>query len=46
MKFTDPFVLLIINAMGLSVVNLIKPTWPILGVAVLLVCVACLIGKT
>lgn len=37
--------ILIVIAILLAILNLIKPTWPILGVAVLLVCVA-LLAKT
>lgn len=37
--------ILIVIAIILAIINLIKPTWPILGVAVLLICVA-LLTKT
>lgn len=39
------FVLLILIALILAVASLIRPQWPLLAVAVLLVCVALLIGK-
>lgn len=39
------FVILVVVALGLSIVALIKPTWPLTPVAVLLVCVAMLIGR-
>ncbi len=35
-----PFTILVGVAGVLAIVNLVKPTWPILGVAVLLVCIA------
>lgn len=41
-----PFVILVVISLVLSVVALVKPTWPLLPVAVLLVCVALLVGKT
>lgn len=41
-----PFTLLIGIAIILAVMSLIKPTWPLLSVAVIMVCTALLIGKT
>jgi hypothetical protein len=41
-----PFSILVVIALLLSVLSMIKPTWPLLSVSVLLVCVALLIGKT
>lgn len=41
-----PFTILVGISLVLAVVALIKPTWPLLPVAVLLVCVALLISKT
>jgi hypothetical protein len=40
------FVLLIVLALLLAVAALIRPTWPLTPVAVLLICIALLIGKT
>ena len=42
----NAFVLLIVIALLLSVAALVKPTWPLVPVAVVLVCVALLIGKS
>lgn len=39
------FNILVIVALALSILSLIKPGWPVLAVAVLLVCVALLVGK-
>lgn len=39
------FQILILVAGGLAVTALIKPSWPILPVAVLLICVALFVGK-
>lgn len=39
----DAFHILVIIAMGLSIVALVKPGWPLCAVSVLLVCVALLI---
>ncbi len=39
------FNILVIIAGGLAVVSLIKPQWPLLAVAMLLVCVALIAGK-
>ncbi len=39
------FVLLIVIAMILAIVALIKPSWPLTPVGLLLVCIALLIGK-
>lgn len=41
----NAFVLLIIIALLLGVASLIRPQWPLTGVAIVLVCVALLIGK-
>ena len=41
-----PFVILILIGLLLAIASLIKPTWPLVGIAVVLVCVALLIGKT
>lgn len=37
--------ILVIIALLLSFLSIIKPTWPLLAVAMLLVCVALLIGR-
>lgn len=42
----NAFTILIGIAIILSVVSLFKPTYPLLSVAVILVCTALLIGKT
>ena len=42
----NTFVLLVAISLVLGIVSLIRPAWPLLGVAVILVCVALLIGKT
>ena len=40
-----PFNILVIVSLILAIVALIKPQWPLCDVAVLLICVALLIGK-
>ncbi len=40
-----PFVILATISLILAVVAIIKPSWPLLPVAVILICVALLIGK-
>lgn len=40
-----PFTILVTIAIVLGVVSLIKPAWPLVGVAVILLAVAMLIGK-
>lgn len=40
----SPFVILVMVALILAIVSLIWPTYPLLPVAVLLICVALLIG--
>jgi hypothetical protein len=42
----NTFALLIVIALLLAVASLIKPTWPLTPVAVVLICVALLIGKS
>ena len=42
----NPFNILVIVAMILSVLGIIKPQWPLVAVAVLLLSVALLIGRT
>lgn len=39
------FNILVIIALILSIVGIIKPTWPLIPVAVILVCVALLVGR-
>jgi hypothetical protein len=39
------FVLLVVLAMLLAVVSLIKPQWPLVAVAVILICIALLIQR-
>lgn len=39
------FTLLVVIAMVLAIAALVKPSWPLTPVAVLLVCVALLAGK-
>jgi hypothetical protein len=41
----NTFNILVIIALILSVAGIIKPQWPLVAVAVLLVCVAVLVGK-
>jgi hypothetical protein len=41
-----PYNLLVVIALIFSVVSFLKPAWQLLPVAVLLVCIALLIGKT
>ncbi len=41
----EAFTLLIIVAFILTVVGFVKPAWPLVHVAVLLVCVALMIGR-
>lgn len=38
--------LLVLIALVLTVLSMVKPTWPLLAVAVLLVCVAILFGQS
>ena len=42
---TTAFSILIIIAIVLAVIGLVKPSWPVTSVAVLLVAVAVLVGK-
>jgi len=42
----SPFSLLVIIALVLSVVGMVRPAWPLVPVAVLLLCVALLIGQS
>ncbi len=41
----NTFNILVIIALILSVAGIIKPQWPLVAVAVLLLCVAVLVGK-
>lgn len=41
-----PFTILVVIALLLSILSLVKPGWPLLAVAVVLIAVALLIGKT
>lgn len=41
----DPKIILVVIAMILAVVGIIKPSWPTVAVAVLLLSIAMLIGK-
>jgi hypothetical protein len=41
----NPFNILIVIALTFAVLSMIKTTWPLLSVSVLLVCVALLIGR-
>ncbi len=42
----NTFTLLVGIGLVLGIVSLVRPAWPLLGVAVVLVCVALLIGRT
>lgn len=42
----SPFVILVGTAGILAIISIIKPSWPLLGVATLLLAVALLVGKT
>ena len=43
MNFQSPFFVLVLIALILAVVSMFKPSWPLLSVSVLLVCVALLV---
>lgn len=41
----NAFIILVVIALLLAIFALVKPTWPLLAVAMILVCAALLIGK-
>lgn len=45
MNLHNPQMLLVAVAAVLTIASFLKPAWPLLGVAVLLLCVAFIVGK-